>query len=75
MLYYLGGKSCDAFVQPTFFLAGNRTRNGVATVVAFKNLFILGTCFQLQSTPDNSNLQGKSEKGSSYREFEENSGE
>ena len=27
----------------------------------------------LQSTPDNSNLQGKSKKGSSYRELEENS--
>ena len=27
----------------------------------------------LQSAPDNSNLQGKSQKGSSYREFEENS--
>ena len=24
----------------------------------------------IQSTPDNSNLQGKSKKGSSYREFE-----
>ena len=29
----------------------------------------------IQSTPDNSNLQGKSEKGSSYLEFEENSRE
>ena len=29
-------KSCDAFVQPAFFLAGNRARNGMA-VVAFKN--------------------------------------
>ena len=29
----------------------------------------------LQSTPDNSNLQGKSKKGSSNREFEENSEE
>ena len=29
----------------------------------------------IQSTPDNSNLQGKSKKGSSYREFEENSRE
>ena len=29
----------------------------------------------LQSTPDNSNFQGKSKKGSSYREFEENSRE
>ena len=47
MLYYLGGKSYDAFVQPAFFLAGNRTRNGVNTVVAFKTLFTLGTCFQL----------------------------
>ena len=31
-------KSRDAFVQPAFFLAGNRARNGVA-VVAFKNMF------------------------------------
>ena len=30
-------KSRDAFVQPGFFLAGNRARNGVA-VVAFKNM-------------------------------------
>ena len=30
---------------------------------------------KLQSTPDNSNFQGKSKKGSSYREFEENSRE
>ena len=30
---------------------------------------------KVQSTPDNSNLQGKSKKGSSYREFEENSRE
>ena len=29
----------------------------------------------VQSTPDNSNLQGKSKKRSSYREFEENSQE
>ena len=29
----------------------------------------------IQSTPDNSNLQGKSKKGLSYREFEENSRE
>ena len=27
---------------------------------------------QIQLTPDNSNLQGKSKKGPSYREFEEN---
>ena len=47
MLFYIGGKSCGAFVQPVFFLAENRTRNGVTTVVAFKNFFILGTCFQL----------------------------
>ena len=47
MLYFLGGKSCDASVQPAFFLAGNRAGNGVAIVVAFKNLFTLGTCFQL----------------------------
>ena len=29
--------------------------------------------YGIQSTPDNSSLQGKSKKGSSYREFEENS--
>ena len=29
----------------------------------------------IQSTPDNSNLQGKSKKSSSYRELEENSQE
>ena len=29
----------------------------------------------LQSTPDNWDIQGKSKKGSSYREFEENSRE
>ena len=45
MLYFLGGKSCDAFVQPEYYLAGNRARNGVTIVVAFKNLFTLGTCF------------------------------
>ena len=42
-------KSCDAFVQSAFFLAGNRTRNGVANVIAFKNLFTLETCFQHRS--------------------------
>ena len=35
---FLGGKSCDAFVQPAFFLAENRVRNGVVIVVAFKHL-------------------------------------
>ena len=40
-------KSCDAFVHPAFFLAGSRARNGVANVVAFKNLFTLETCFQV----------------------------
>ena len=30
---------------------------------------------QVQSTPDNLNLQGKSKKGSSYREFADNSRE
>ena len=34
-----------------------------------------GSATDIQSTPDNSNLQGKSKKGSSYREFEENSRE
>ena len=32
------GKEYVIFVQPAFFLAGNRARNGVA-VVAFKNMF------------------------------------
>ena len=39
-LYFLGGKSCDAFVQPAFFLVGNRARNGVAIVVAFKTCLL-----------------------------------
>ena len=34
--------------------------------VSIWKLFLL----VIQSTPDNSNLQGKSKKGSSYREFE-----
>ena len=34
-------------MQPAFFLAGNHARNGVRIVVAFKNLFTLGTCFQV----------------------------
>ena len=33
-------KSCDAFMQPEFFLVGNRARNGVANVIAFKNLLL-----------------------------------
>ena len=33
------------------------------------------TTLKVQSTPDNSNLQGKSKKGSSYRDPEENSRE
>ena len=41
------GKSCDAFVQPAFFLAGNRTTNGMAIFVEFKNLFTLQTSFQV----------------------------
>ena len=41
-------KSCDALaMHRAFFLAGNGARNGVANVVAFKNLFTFGTCFQL----------------------------
>ena len=39
-------KSRDAFVLSAFFLAGNRTRNDEANVIAFKNLFTLETCFQ-----------------------------
>ena len=34
MSYFLGGKSCDGFVQPEFFLAGNRARNDVAVVTS-----------------------------------------
>ena len=40
ILYFLGGKSCDAFVQPAFFLVENRARNGVAIVVAFKTCLL-----------------------------------
>ena len=36
-------KSCDAFMQPEFFLVGNRARNGVANVIAFKNLLLSKT--------------------------------
>ena len=37
-MYFLGGKSCDAFVQRVFFLGGfflvfSRARNGVTIVV------------------------------------------
>ena len=46
MLYFIG-KSCNAFVQPAFFLVGNSASNFVAIVVAFKNLFTLGTCCQV----------------------------
>ena len=42
-LYFLGRKSCNAFVQPAFFLAGNRARNGVTIFFKFKNLFTLQT--------------------------------
>ena len=40
-------KSCDEFVCPAFFLAGNRARNRMANGVASKNLFTLETCFQV----------------------------
>ena len=43
MSYFLGGKSCDGFVQPEFFLAGNRARNDVAAVISL----LMGACFQL----------------------------
>ena len=49
MLYFLG-KSCNAFhsfVQPAFFLVGNSASSFLAIVVAFKNLFTLGNCFQV----------------------------
>ena len=35
---FLGGKSCDAFVQPAFFSLREIPQ-------AFKNFFTLGTCF------------------------------
>ena len=44
----------------------------VPNVNLFDLMFLL-VDYGVQSTPDNSNLQGKSKKGSSYREFEENS--
>ena len=53
MLYFLSEKSCDAFVQPAFFLVGNRARNGVAIVVAFKTLFTLGSCFRSKKEKEN----------------------
>ena len=37
-------------------------------IIIVINLHILQ--LRVQSTPDNSNLQGKSKKGASYREFE-----
>ena len=58
-LYFLSGKSrsCDAFVQPVFFLAGNHARNGMTIFFKFKNLFsfqiiiiILHSNIQIQST-------------------------
>ena len=33
--------------NPRFSMAGNRARNGVAHVIAFKNLFTLETFFQV----------------------------
>ena len=51
-----GGGECYIFLvgnlamhlcNPRIFLAENRARNGVVIVVAFKNLFTLGTCFQV----------------------------
>ena len=36
-------KSCDAFMQTEFFLVGNRARNGVANVIAFKILLLWKT--------------------------------
>ena len=44
---FSAGNRANAFVQLAFFLAGNRARNGVAIVVAFKNMFTLGTCSQI----------------------------
>ena len=51
-----GGGECYIFLvgnlamhlcNPRIFLAENRARNGVVIVVAFKNLFTLGTFFQV----------------------------
>ena len=38
---------CICLCNPRIFLAENRARNGVVIVVAFKNLFTLGTFFQV----------------------------
>ena len=37
-------------VQPAFILAGNHARNGKGLTVSFRNMFTLGTCFQVFRT-------------------------
>ena len=56
--------------------AGKKLYGSVAAIYAhtpMQPIQLLSGIFFVQSTPDNSYLQGKSKKGSSYREFEENS--
>ena len=66
------------WVQNTHGLRNILTK--IYKYVLVLSCFFVSTVFQLQSTPDNSNLQGKSKKvgvigSSSYRELEENSRE
>ena len=44
----------------------------LSTPLGFVNQLQVSVYFHIQSTPDNSNLQGKLKKSSSYREFEAN---
>ena len=50
-------------------------QTGTKQTVCNNEVSVLAGVTVIQSTPDNSNLQGKSKKGSSYRQFEENSRE
>ena len=44
---FLAGNRAMHLCKTAFFLAANHARNGVAIVVAFKNVFTLGTFFQV----------------------------
>ena len=46
----------------------------LTTALGFVNQLQVSVYFHIQSTPDNSNLQGKLKKSSSYREFEQITG-
>ena len=63
-------------IVPGRVLPSNRLVNGDVPLHGVANFreFEVKKIF-VQLTSDNSNLQGKSEKGSSYRELEENSRE